>query len=138
MTNWYECNIKYDKLDDYGNLIKVNEKVLVYTENFSQVESKINDNLGSYAQGLVIGNIKKVHYEDVIVCESKEYWFKAKVVFKEQNENGKEKKSTKTFIISANNFLNATTELDKLLDTGYIADTYIYSLSLTNITEIID
>lgn len=138
MANWYECNIKYDKLDDYGNLIKVNEKVLVYTENFSQVELKINDSLGSYAQGLVIGNIKKVQYEDVITSESKEYWFKAKVVFKEQNENGKEKKSTKTFIISSNNFLNATTELDKLLETGYIADTYIYSLSLTNITEIID
>lgn len=137
MSNWYECSIKYDKLNNEGVVIKVAEKVLVLTESYSDVEAQIINSMGQYTQGLIIGNIKKVFYEDVLHNEIFEYWFKAKVIFKEVNESGKEKKTPKTFILSASNFIEATNTLNQLLEAGYISDTYIYSISLTNISGVI-
>lgn len=137
MANWYECNIKYDKLDNDGITVKTNEKVLVFSNNYSDVETKVIKSLGQYAQGLIIGNIKKVFYEDVILDSIFEYWFKAKVIFKEVNDKGKERKTPKTFILSAKDFIEATTILDKLLETGYVAETYIHTISLSNISDII-
>ncbi len=137
MNNWLICTVRYDALDEYGQVKAVTEQILVNAISFTEAERKIIAYKSKSIKGeLFINKITKDNPEDIIDKKG-DYWFKAKVVIVDINDSGKEKKYTKSFYISGCNFENATEELRIFLNKSFLVDTHINSLSLTKITDLI-
>ena len=135
---WFNCTIKYQKLNEEGILQPVSEQLLVNALNFTEVENKIIASKSEEIRGeFFITRISKDNLEDIVKTGSEDYWFKAKVIIVDITDSGKEKKFTKFFYISSFNFVKATEEMEKYLKNAYLVDCYINSLSLTKITTII-
>ena len=41
MANWFECKVRYDKVQDNGSVKKVNEPYLVDALSFTEAEARI-------------------------------------------------------------------------------------------------
>lgn len=138
MNIWFECTIKYEAANEVGDIVSKNDRILISTVSYTEVENKISTLRGNdIPEGAVISNIKKATYEDIIFKGESDYWFKGKVIFLEASEKSdKQKKVSRNFLIPANNFVGATEILIEYLRSHYITDNYIHTLSLTNITEV--
>lgn len=138
MNSWYSCSIKYERLDESGKLIVVQEQVLVNAVNFTDAETKIIEYKSKDISGqFYITKISVDNLEEIVYSADPDYWFKAKVILVDTIESGKEKKYIKTFYVSGHNFELAVSGLREHLKECYITDAYINSMTLTKVTDII-
>ena len=111
-ATWYECKVKYRKLDEASGMQKVKtEPFLVDAISYTEAESRITEEMSAYlsdSDEIKITNIKVANFAEIHPFENSDRWFKSKVsliVFDE--ESGKERKSNQYLLVQANDVKEA-------------------------------
>ena len=103
MNNWFTVKVKYTKQLENGTFKRVTEPYLLASMTFTDAEARIYEELGSIIRGefQVIG-IARTEIHDIFHHEDLDEWFKIKISFKSDSEEGsKGKKVSQSFLISA-------------------------------------
>jgi hypothetical protein len=137
MQTWFECKVKYVKIDDDGRERKVSEVYLVDAVTFTDAETRIVQNLQTMVRGeFVVDNIKKSNIIEIFPHEVGEWWYKAKIGIVTIDENaGKEKKINNYFLVAADDIKEALQRLEDGL--SYILVPYqTTSIAICNIVDV--
>ena len=137
MNNWFECKIKYEKLDDKGKGKKVTETYLVDALTFSEAEERISKQVAPFITGdFSISGMKKAGINEIFPNEEGDRWYKCKVSFISIDEvNAKEKKITSYILVLGSNIKEAWDHLAvSMKDT--MADYEVSSITETQIMDI--
>ena len=137
MQTWFECKVKYVKIDDDGRERKVSEVYLVDAVTFTDAETRIIQQLQTMVRGeFVVDNIKKSNIVEIFPHEDGEWWYKAKIAIVTIDENaGKEKKINNYFLVAADDIKQALQRLEEGL--SYILVPYqTTSLAVCNIVDV--
>lgn len=137
MNNWFTVKVKYIKQLENGTFKRVTEPYLLSAMTFTDAEARIYEELGSIIRGefSVIG-IARTEIHDIFHYEDSEEWFKIKISFKSDSEEGsKGKKVSQSFLISAHSVKDACERLKESLQ-GMLIDYTITSAVVSPIVEI--
>lgn len=137
-SQWFECKVRYDQVQETGLLKKVTEQYVVEALSYTEAEAAIIKEMEPYVSGdLEITGIKPAAYRDVCFSEDSaaDRWFKAKLTFITLDEKTEKEKRYPTF------FLVQATSLDNAVQNIGIAmkGTWIdYDKSSVAETKILD
>lgn len=137
MQTWFECKIKYVKIDEDGRERKVSENYLVDAVSFTDAEARIIKEMESNIRGeFSVENIKKSNIVEIFPHEDGEWWYKAKIGLVTIDEKaGKEKKINNYFLVAADDLKQALLRLEDAL--SYILVPYqTTSLALSTIADV--
>jgi len=137
MQTWFECKVKYVKVDDDGRERKVNEVYLVDAVTFTDAETRIIQQVQTMVRGeFVVDNIKKSNIIEIFPHEVGEWWYKAKIGIVTIDEKaGKEKKINNYFLVAADDIKQALQRLEDGL--SYILVPYqTTSIAVCNIIDV--
>ena len=106
MHNWFECKIKYEKMDEYGKEKPVSESYVVDALSFTEAESRLIKMLeGEIPDEFIVTGISKAKLDEIVPAEEADYWYKCKVILKDMDEkSGKEKKIQNQILVAADDF----------------------------------
>jgi len=136
MANWFECKVKYEKLQENGAAKKVNEPYLVDALSFTEAESRITEEQRPYISGeFTVSAIKPTKIAEIFWDESGDRWYLVKVAFITIYEKtAAEKRSISQILVQAANFKHALENFEQGMK-GTMAD---YEIVQINETPIID
>jgi len=137
MQTWFECKVKYVKIDDDGRERKVSEVYLVDAVTFTDAETRIIQQMGTMVRGeFIVDNIKKSNIVEIYPHDNGEWWFKARIGIVTIDEKaGKEKKINNYFLVAADDIKQALQRLEE--GPSYILVPYqTNSLAVCNIVDI--
>lgn len=111
-ATWYECKVKYKKLDEATGMQKVKtEPFLVDAISYTEAESRITKEIAAYlsdSDELKITNIKVANYAEIHPFENTDRWFKSRVsLIAFDEESGKERKTNQYLLVQANDVKEA-------------------------------
>ncbi|MGL5261405.1 MAG: DUF4494 domain-containing protein [Bacteroides sp.] len=134
--NWFECKVRYEKMQPNGVSKKVTESYLVDALSCTEAEARTIEEMSPYITGdFQISSVKKVDYSDLFLGEG-DYFFKCKVAFVTLDEKtGAEKESSTNMLVQALDLREAVRSLDKGME-GSMADYLIKSVSETKIMDV--
>jgi hypothetical protein len=138
MNTWFECKVKYEKIDEQtGKQKKVNEPYLIDAVSYTEAESRINAEMEQYVSGeFSVPSIKKANYTDLFFFDDGDKWYKAKVMFVSIDEEaGKEKKVANQMLVIASDIKEAYDRINKSME-GMVVDYEIVLLQETNIADV--
>jgi hypothetical protein len=137
MQTWYECKVKYLKIDQGGFERKVNDNYLIDAVSFTDAETRIYEIMKELTRGdFQVVNIKRSNISEIISPDNGEWWYKAKISFVSiDEEKGKEKKLSNYVIIMADDINDALKQLEKGLE--YMLVPYVCtSIQLSTIADV--
>ncbi len=137
MQNWFECKIRYTKIDEKtGKEKKVNEPYLVDAISFTEAEERIYREMEAYISGeFTVTNIRKANYTDIFNNDEGDRWYKCKVTFMSIDESAaKEKKVANTMLVMASGVKDACDKIDQAM-TGMTVDYDIVSVTESPIMD---
>lgn len=134
-SNWFKLKVKY-LVQTENKIEKKTAEFVLKGYTFSEAEANltgfIEDTIGEF--NLV--TCSKFNIIDCIKDESKEFWYKVKVVYKDINEdNGKETRVIDNYLIQENNPEGITKKMKDRL-TGSIMDYDLEQIQKTKISEV--
>lgn len=139
MNYWFECKVRYEKLDESGKSKKVTDTYMVDALSFSEAEERLNKEVTPFLSGeFSVAGIRKAKISEIFSeNEEGDKWFRCKVNFVSiDEENGKERKIAANMLVLATDIQNALDNLRKgLKDT--ISDCEISSITETPIMDIL-
>lgn len=139
MHNWFECKIRYEKVMENGMNKKITEPYLVDALSFTEVESRIIEEITPFISGeFTVSDIKRANYSELFPCEedAADRWFKCKLYFITLDEkSGAEKKTATTVLVQAADLRDAIKKLDEGMK-GTMADYTIASVAETAIMDV--
>ncbi|WP_339834402.1 DUF4494 domain-containing protein [uncultured Flavobacterium sp.] len=108
-ATWYECKVKYRKIDENGVQKIATEPYLVDAMSYTEAERRINEEMSAYvSEEFKITNIKVANYAEIHPFEKADRWFRSKVsLIAYDEESGKERKSNMYLLIQANDVKEA-------------------------------
>ena len=137
MANWFECKVRYDKLQDNGAVKKVTEPYLVDALSFTEAEARIIDEQTPYISGeFSVSAVKRTKIAEIFWNEEGDKWYLVKVAFITIDErSGVEKRATSQILVQAKDFKNA---LDSFLEgmKGTMADFEIVGINETPLIDV--
>ena len=137
MQTWFECKVKYVKIDDDGRERKVSEVYLVDAVSFTDAETRIIQQMETMVRGeFMVDNIKKSNIVEIFPHENGEWWYKARIGIVTIDEKaGKEKKINNYFLVAADDLKQALQRLEEGL--AYVLVPYqTTSLAICNIVDV--
>ena len=113
MSNWFECKIRYDKIQENGSVKKTSESYLVDAMSFTEAEARITEEQTPFISGdFSVSSVKRTKITEIFWDETGDKWYLAKVVFVEIDEKtGNEKKSPTLMLVQAKDFKTALENL---------------------------
>lgn len=118
-AKWFECKVKYEKIQEDGLVKKVTESYTVDALSFSEAEARITEEMKCYISGeFEVEDIKKAPYKEVFFddAESADKWYKAKLAFITIDETSeKEKRSNVTYLVQAGSLNGALKAVDDVM-----------------------
>ncbi len=137
MANWYECKVKYEKLQENGAAKKVNEPYLVDALSFTEAEARITEEQRPFISGeFTVSAIKPTKIAEIFWDETGDRWYLVKVAFITIDEKtAQEKKSTTLILVQASSFRQA---LDNFLEgmKGTMGDYEIQQITETPLMDV--
>lgn len=118
MNYKFVCKVKYTKQNDNGSLARVTESYLVHESTFGSAEEAIYMHLGEIIRGeFAVEAIVRVEFAEIIQDdEFYEQFYEIKARFDTIDEDaGKEKKQTFTYLITAEDTKAAISQIETLL-----------------------
>ncbi len=111
-VTWYECKVKYRKLDEASSTQKVKtEPFLVDAVSYTEAETRITEEMSAYlrdSEEIKITNIKVANYAEIHPFENSDRWFKSRVsLIAFDEESGKERKTNQYILVQANDVKEA-------------------------------
>ncbi len=137
MQTWYECKVKYLKIDQGGFENNVNDNYLIDAVSFTDAESRIFEIMKEITRNeFQVLNIKRSNISEVISKNDGEWWYKAKIsIISIDEEAGKEKKSNSYLLIMANDINDALKQLEEGL--SYLLVPYVCTaIQLSTIADV--
>jgi len=106
---WFECKVKYRKLDDNGVQKVTTEPYLIDAVSYTEAETRITEEMSMYvSEEFMITNIKMANFAEIHPFENADRWFKTKVsLVAYDEESGKERKTSMYLLIQANDVKEA-------------------------------
>lgn len=137
MSLWFECKVRYDRMQENGAVKKVNEPFLVDALTFTEAEARITEARAPFISGdFSISAVKKTKVSEIFFDESGDKYYMVKVLFVTIDEKaGKEKKSASFILVQASDFEGA---LRRFLEgmKGTMADYEIASITETPLLDV--
>lgn len=136
-TTWYECKVKYRKLNDSGVQKVVTEPYLVDALSYTEAETRINEEMSAYiSEEFKITNIKIANFAEIHPFENSDRWFKSKVsLIAYDEESGKERKTNLYLLVQANDVKEAFDNTNATLN-GTTSDYSIPAISESPIMDV--
>ncbi|MGB1268459.1 MAG: DUF4494 domain-containing protein [Flavobacteriaceae bacterium] len=136
-TTWYECKVKYRKLDDNGVQKVTTEPYLVDALSYTEAEKRINEEMSMYiSEEFLITNIKVANFAEIHPFENSDRWFKTKVALVAfDEESGKERKSNIYLLVQANDVKEAFDNTNVVMN-GTMGDYTIPSITESPIMDV--
>ena len=136
LEKYFECKVKYVKMQDDGKEKKVSEQYVVSARSFGEAEKRIIENLSAYIQGeFDVTDIKIASFGEIIDSSNDgDKFFKAKVSFIALDESsGKEKKTSVLYLVQSETLESAESDLKTALNDP---STTISSITETAILDV--
>lgn len=137
MANWFECKVRYDKLQENGAVKKVNEPYLIDALSFTEAEARIIEEQTPYISGdFSVSAVKRTKISEIFWNEGGDRWYLVKVAFITIDErSGVEKRTATLILVQASNFKEA---LDNFIEgmKGTMADYEIVSITETPLMDV--
>ena len=138
-SNWFECQITYDKTKDDGTTKKTTETYTVDALTFTEAESKIIEEMKPYISGeFNIKNINPAPYKEIFFSENDkdDRWYKVKIAFITFDEKTNKEKETKvTYLVQGNNAEKASSYVNEIMNNA-MADYRIIGNIETKILDV--
>ena len=136
MKEYFTAKIKYLKQDQNDGTIKqVSEVYALNAYTHTEAEARLQTILQEFIPEFNLLKLDKTNLQDVIVDESKDYFFKVKVCYVSADpDSGKEQKINELYLVQAENTKGALNCIENRLK-GSIMDCEIPAISKTNIID---
>ena len=136
MNEWFNCKISFLKQLENGTITKKAENYLVNAMTFTEAEARLHSILEEYISDFQLLTCAKTKVNGIMIDESKDKFYKTKVVFPSfDEESGKEKKAVEMFIIQANSLKEAYEKTEQKM-AGSVVDWDIPSINEFNVVDI--
>lgn len=137
MALWFECKVKFDKIQENGSVKKANDSYLVDALSFTEAEARIIEMITPYMSGeFSISAVKKTKISEIFWDESGDRYYMVKVLFITLDEKtAQEKKSASLILVQASDFAGALENFLKGMK-GSAADYEIASIAETPIMDV--
>lgn len=137
MALWFECKVRFEKLQENGSVKKVNEPYLVDALTFTEAENRIIEEMTPYISGdFTISAVKKTRIAEIFPDETGDRYYMAKVNFITLDEkSGNEKKVANFILVQASDFEDAVKNFKKGME-GTMSDYELVSLAETMIMDV--
>lgn len=137
MALWFECKVRYDKMQENGMVKKVNEPYLVDALTFTEAESRIVEEMKTFISGeYSISSEKKTKISEIFFNEGGDRYYQVKVNFITLDENsGVEKKTSTLILVQAADFDSALSNFKEGMK-GTMADYEIASITETMLMDV--
>ena len=136
MANWFECKVRYDKMQENGTVKRVNEPYLVDALSFTEAEARIIEEQTPFISGeFSVSAVKRTKITEIFYDETGDRWFLVKVAFITIDEKGFEKKTSTLILVQASDFKGAYDHFVKGMETGMI-DYEIQSITETPLMDV--
>ena len=137
MATWFECKVKYDKIQENGSVKKVNEPYLVDGLSFTEAEARIIEECTPYISGeFSISAVKKTKISEIFWDETGDRYYMVKVMFITIDEKtAVEKKSASFILVQASDFKGALENFMSGMK-GTMADFEIASITETALMDV--
>lgn len=137
MANWFECKVRYDKIQENGAAKKVTEPYLVDALSFTEAESRITEEQRPFISGdFEVAAVKRSRILEIAFNDDGDKWYLVKVGFISIDEkSGTEKRSVSQILVQASGFKSA---YDNFLEhmKGTMADYDIVSITETPLIDV--
>ena len=137
MQTWFECVVKFNKIDDDGRERKVSESYLFDAVSYGDSEARVAKEIAQFVRGeFTIDKIIKSRIVEIFPNETGEFWYKGKISMVTIDEKaGKEKRINNYFLIAADNIKQALQRLEEGL--SYVLVPYrVDSIAVSNIVDV--
>lgn len=138
MNTWFECKVKYEKIDEQtGKSKKVNIPYLIDAVSYTEAESRIHSEMEQYVSGeFSVPSMKKANYTNIFFYDDGDKWHKCKVEFITIDENlGKERKVSNYMLVLADSVKQAEERITESMN-GMTVDYNIAAVIETKIGDV--
>lgn len=137
MANWFECKVRYDKMQENGAVKKVTEPYLVDALSFTEAESRITEEQRPFISGeFDVAAVKRSRISEIAFADDCDKWYLAKVAYISIDEkSGVEKRTIQQILVQATGFKSAYDNLLKFME-GTLADYDIVSIAETPLMDV--
>ncbi|MDE6277463.1 MAG: DUF4494 domain-containing protein [Muribaculaceae bacterium] len=137
MSNWFECKVRYDKIQENGSAKKVTEPYLVDALTFTEAEARITEEQHPFISGeFSVSAVKRSRISEIFWNEGGDRWYLVKVAFITIDErSGAEKRSVSQILVQCNGFKSAFENFTKGME-GTMADYEIVSIAETPLMDV--
>lgn len=106
---WYECKIKYSRIDEDDRTKTFNQPYLFDAMSFTEAEARVTEEMQQYiSTEFKITNIKVANFAEICPNENGDRWFKCKLsCITLDEEKGTEKRSNSYILVQANDVKDA-------------------------------
>lgn len=107
--NLFECKIKYEKILETGIQKTVVEPYLLEAQSFTEAEANIVKEIEPFISGeFTVSDIKRRKFSEVLLNETGDYYYKARLFFITLDEkSGSEKKTGVNMLVQASSLREA-------------------------------
>lgn len=137
MTNWFECSINYEKMQENGTQKKATEPYLVDALSFTEAETRIIEEMKPYIAGeFTVKSIKRAKISELFLDKEGDKFFKVKVSFVTLDEkSGNERKTSTYMIVQSLNIESARMRIEEEMK-GTLSDFVIEELKETKLMDV--
>ncbi len=137
MALWFECKVKYDRMQENGMVKKVNEPYLVDALTFTEAEARIIEEVKPFISGeFSISAVKKTKISEIFFDETGDKYYMVKVNFIVPDEKtGVEKKTASFILVAASDFKGALDRFEQGM-AGTLGDYEIASIAETPLMDV--
>lgn len=137
MALWFECKVRYDRMQENGSIKKVNEPYLVDALTFTEAEARIIEEITPFISGeFSVSAVKKTKISEIFFDETADRYYMVKVNFITLDEkSGVEKKSASFILVQASDFAGALERFCEGMK-GTMADYEIASIAETMLMDV--
>lgn len=137
MALWFECKIRYDRMQENGMVKKVNEPYLVDALSFTEAESRIIEEMKPFISGdFSISAVKKTKISEIFFDETGDKYYMVKYnIITLDEKSGVEKRVAVFTLVQAADFDSALVNFRDGMK-GTLADFEIASIAETPLMDV--
>ncbi|MBD5176070.1 MAG: DUF4494 domain-containing protein [Bacteroides sp.] len=137
MALWFECKVRYDKMQENGTVKRVNEPYIVDALSFTEAESRIIEEMKPYISGdFSISAVKKTKIAEIFFDQTGDKYYMVKYnIITLDERTGAEKRSAVFALVQAADFDDALANFRDSMK-GTIADFDIASIAETPVMDV--
>lgn len=140
-ANFFECKVRYEKMQEDGLQKKVTEQYVVNALSFTEAEQRIAEEMSAYISGeFEITDIKKAPYKEAFLqdtdSEADPRYYRAKLAFITIDERtDKEKRSAVTYLVQSPSLDQAVRNINDVMS-GTMIDYEKSNIAETRILDV--